>query len=231
MTNNKSAPATRERPIIFSGAMVRALLAGTKTQTRRIVKSQPPAGTLQVSTWRHPDPRPHFFAWWGGRPDLGQGAEIAPGWCQPCPYGAPGDRLWVRETHWYFKDRHDPVTGYFPPQLTTVDVEYSADGESKRCGWFSPIHMPRWASRITLEITGVRVERVQDISEADAQAEGVVTWAITDPPPAAWDGSLLCVDMYRDLWESINGAGSWGANPYVWVLEFRRVVNESLKAA
>jgi hypothetical protein len=175
----------RERPILFSAPMVRALLAGTKTQTRRIVK--------------------------GGIP-FDDDFEIV-----ASPYGDPGDRLWVRESHWWFKDEPDNSCGYYPPKLTREDVEYRADGDDGRKVWRPSIHMPRWASRITLEVTGVRVERLQDISEADARAEGV--------EPNAFErtadnyGSVL----YRRLWESINGPGSWDANPWVWVVEFRRI--------
>ena len=180
-----------ERPILFSGPMVRALLTGTKTQTRRVAKEFAGRDDLDAILRRFPEQ-------------------------SGCPYGQPGDRLWVREAHWWFKDEHDPVTGYFPPKLTIEDVEYRADGDDGRKVWRPSIHMPRWASRITLEITGVRVERLQDISEADAVAEGVYT----DPACPAYDG-------YRTLWDQINGSGSWDLNPWVWVVEFRQVKEHS----
>lgn len=172
-----SREPSRERPILFSSPMVRALIAGTKTQTRRVVKGE---------------------------------------WIV-CPYGGPGDRLWVRESHWWFKDEHDPVTGYYPPKLTAEDVEYRADGERPGRSWRPSIHMPRWASRITLEITGVRVERLQDISAEDCIAEGMQSRM------REHDAVCDLRDQYRDLWEHINGPGSWDANPWVWVLEFRRL--------
>ena len=196
----------RERPILFSAPMVRALLAGTKTQTRRVLSPQPPATTHQVTTWHHPDPRPHFFAW----TDNGEGgAELADGgWCKPCPYGDPGDRLWVREA-WA------PLTKGFA---------YRADPcwrESPSGRWRPSIFMPRWASRITLEITEVRVERLQDISEADAYDEGTAEWAAeTQRDGNKWPN---IVRAYQGLWESINGPGSWQENPWVWVVGFKRL--------
>lgn len=194
------------RPILFSGAMVRALLAGAKTQTRRIVKPQP------QGKWSGPMPCPEW----------------------PCPYGAPGDRLWVRETHalcsdkdafgsvYYRADgeaRHqlcenqgegDPVgLGKIVPPSRRYPVDYIP-------AWKPSIFMPRWASRITLEITDVRVERLNGISEKDALAEGVTLRGMT-----RWDGE--CRAAYKQLWEEINGAGSWDASPWVWVVEFRRI--------
>lgn len=188
-----------ERPILFSAPMVRALLADTKTQTRRVVNP------LTADRINH-----------------------CPGFLEDllyvsCPYGQPGDRLWVREAHWWFKDEHDPVTGYFPPKLTAEDVEYRADGDDGRKVWRPSIHMPRWASRITLEITGVRVERMQDISEADALAEGIRLLNGRYTFNGGMHESRTARDSFRALWESINGAGSWDANPWVWVVEFKRV--------
>ena len=203
-----------ERPILFSAPMVRALLDGTKTQTRRVVKAQPPAYTFKVSTWHHPDPRPHFYAW---QKLPHETAMMADGWCYPCPYGAPGDRLWVRETHM------DLGACYL----------YRADADAERertlvapGQWWRPaIHMPRAASRITLEVTAVRVERLQDISEADAVAEGIersgeCNWRdYLDHP---YNNFTSARRSYRSLWESINGPGAWDAKPWVWVVEFKR---------
>ena len=116
-----------------------------------------------------------------------------------CPYGQPGGRLWVRET---FEDCESALHSC---------VLYRADGGTPGTKWTPSIHMPRWASRITLEITGVRVERLQDISEEDAISEG------TPFPCGGWVGG------YQKLWESIHGPGSWDLNPWVWVVEFKRV--------
>jgi len=199
----------KERPILFSGSMVRALLAGTKTQTRRVVK---------MKHYHQIEERDDGSPW----PWMYDGEREENSWMH-CPYGQPGDRLWVRETFaprtlgaWSVLDQH-------------MKPLYRADAdrpEWKRI-WRPSIHMPRWASRITLEITSVRVERLQDISEADAQADGVAQ-VVRDRLPVQQCGEYDAIDvdpveLYRDLWESINGPGSWDANPWVWVLEFRRL--------
>ncbi|MCW1887689.1 hypothetical protein OKA04_23330 [Luteolibacter flavescens] len=216
-----STSTIKERPILFSGPMVRALLDGTKTQTRRIIAPQPEATS--------------FAYLWKGR-EIGE--KIFPLTC--CPYGAPGDRLWVRET---FGDRADYAA---IGALHKDRYYYAADG--KKAGWrYRPsIHMPRKASRITLEVVSVRVERLQDISEEDAIAEGIeCTHRDEDRTfwknyrfegPIAKRGKVWTpeenqivnynrkpVRSYQSLWESINGPGSWDANPWVWVVEFKRL--------
>lgn len=184
-----------ERGILFSAPMVRALLDGSKTQTRRAIKPDPGSNINPV--------RNNLIVW--------QWATVESR--RRCPYGAEGDRLWVRETHWWFKDEVDHETGYFPPKLTSEDVQYRADCDDGRKVWRPSIFMPRWASRITLEITEVRVERLQDISRGDAMAEGCPFPNMAEGDnPRSW---------YRGLWESINGVDSWTANPWVWVIEFR----------
>lgn len=211
----------KERPILFSAQMVRALLAGTKTQTRRALRVQPPAGTFQVSTWHHPDPRPHFFAW---QELPHETAMIADDWAHPCPYGQPGDRLWVREAF-----MHEPADYCWEASVSipcrpahTVYRADHDDAESRGAGWKPSIHMPRSLSRITLEVVGVRVERLQDISEVDAQAEGCALECMT--PTGDDSGSAIHgPGGYIALWEAINGPGSWGANPWVWVVEFKRI--------
>lgn len=186
----------RERPIIFSPPMVRALLAGTKTQMRRVVKPRPmPAGGWAVAA----RPRGFELVHWDN--DEQEWRAIA------CPYGQPGDRLWVRETWGHFERSPKPGDRIY----------YRADGECVALEpWRPSIHMPRWASRITLEITDVRVERLQDISAQDCVAEGVRTTM------REHDAVMDLRDQYGDLWESINGPGSWDANPWVWVVEFKR---------
>lgn len=200
----------KERPILFSGPMVRALRDGSKTQTRRVVKPQPDTAH---------NGEPYWFIGgyrvWGYRP-----APAIPlragGNPLPCPYGQRSDRLWVRESfaHMYRDNAQ-------PEKRAPEDVTYMADNLTPDPyvygSWKPSIHMPRWASRITLEITSVRVERLQDISEADAKAEGVAL----KNSPAAFLTSY--VRGFRDLWESINGPGSWTANPWVWAIEFRRL--------
>lgn len=208
--------------------MVRAILAGTKTQTRRVVKQQPPADK-QRSAWYEPG---------------------VMGWAPPevpsqhwhrvrCPYGQPGDRLWVRET-WRVGRKHDhvkPIDLPYDRGLTTFydaggsrgrqeiggpyvnDDKYPAGAMPEWVGKGRPsIHMPRVASRITLELTGVRVERLQDVSETDLHCEG-----LQETIDAGIDHDGTPRDAWRALWSSINGAESWRANPWVWVVEFRRL--------
>ncbi len=130
-----------------------------------------------------------------------------------CPFGTVGDRLWVREA-WQAVDADCRVVSGRLEQNQYPNAFYKADGPNP-CKWRPSIHMPRWASRITLEITGVRVERLNDISEADAIAEGCQC--------AGFPASLTNRGAFAKLWQSINGDDSWAANPWVWVVEFRRV--------
>lgn len=192
-----------ERPILFSAPMVRAILDGTKTQTRRVVKGVP-ADLIFTGAMMKSEGWVDF----GGRDEHKR---------IHCPYGQPGDRLWVRET---FSGPHcmeaSEGCASVPPSkwARSSRLWYWADGNPADGDWTRPrpsIHMPRWASRITLEVTGVRVERLHDITEADAVAEGAST-----PGPFA-------VHHFMDLWTSINGAESWNANPWVWVVEFKRI--------
>lgn len=189
--------------------MVRAILEGRKTQTRRIVKPQPPP-MMHIDTCHYNNTG---FAFWHN----GEGANTGTCTCKDLkpPYGVPGDRLWVRET--FYAD----VT-----QAEFEDVLHDGTGIYYRATeihphlfrWRPSIHMPRWASRITLEVVSVRVERLNDISEEDAIAEGcpygVGGWMVD---PAVGD------KQFPTLWESINGPGSWDANPWVWVREFKRI--------
>ena len=198
---------TRERPILFSAPMVRAILAGTKTQTRRVLKAEPPPGAERVIRpfrderlqWAATDPH-----------DMEQG-QLVLGEAPRCPYGQPGDRLWVRET-WARNEDQLSETRMDTSLVYRADGETRAQDNGTDLPWRPSIHMPRAASRITLEITGVRVERLQEISTADCWAEGIASSPDVDP-----------VHEYAELWESINGRGSWDANPWVWVLEFRKL--------
>ncbi|MGZ5077010.1 MAG: hypothetical protein ACXV9R_10340 [Methylobacter sp.] len=218
----------KERQIFFRAPMVRAILDGRKTQTRRVVKPQPResiAGNL-VGEWL-------------GRKLFGLLMPKVQDIVIHCPYGQSGDRLWVRETWNHSNFPFGPYeencdvfyrADYFDDPLGT-DLERSEDGIRRT--WKSPIHMPRSASRITLEITGVRVERLQDISEADAIAEGCnATLYIDDglgnrvPPKGNTirDSYPSARHWYASTWDDINGPGSWSANPWVWVIEFKRVL-------
>ena len=198
--------------------MVRALLAGTKTQTRRIVKPQDSIhgpcsdGILYwIPEGMQGDPEPNC-------PTVPASARS--------PYGLAGDRLWVKET-WKADQIWD---GFRPLDIPEGEaVLYTADEHATRIvpfGWGRgrpSIFMRRWMSRITLELTGVRVERLNDISEADAIAEGIDAEVTPRAPGDPYLPVRNPSDRYRDLWESLNGAGSWAANPWVWVLSFRRV--------
>ncbi len=210
------------RPILFKGAMVRALLSGAKTQTRRICKPQPPAHTHKVLTYHYPDPRDHFWAYVNRAPNE---AELS-SWVYPCPYGQPGDKLWVRESF-----AHVYRTNAAPLARSPDDLAYMADDMTPDRdlygAWKPSIHMPRWASRITLEIVSVRVERLQDISEADARAEGITDGGCTtcgNPEPCGCAAPAPDArDAYCNLWGQINGPDSWTANSWVWVVEFKVV--------
>lgn len=212
-----------ERPILFSAPMVRALLAGTKTQTRRVVKPQP---VEQRDGW----------AWWHKGLDAGHlhtGADAMARLMAPlCPYGAPGDRLWVRET--WARDSEDGALFYRADVGTgneADDWQHNIDVGASGYRWRPSIHMPRTVSRITLEITAVRVERLQDISEADAIAEGVAPYpkCREDDDTETFSrigkvrGDSFPIARYAARWEQINGLGLWDANPWVWVVEFARV--------
>lgn len=208
------------RPILFSAPMIRALLDGRKTQTRRMVKPQP---LLSAGRW-------HFYK--RGFPVYLEGNHHA---VESCPYGKPGDLLWCRET---WQHGNAPLGNYQRGCLIFYRADYlddphGPDGEKSPEGkyrrWIPSLHLPRRESRITLRITDVRVQRLNDISPEDAAAEG---WpgpddrnSIHSAYPIAW---------FWPLWESINGKGSWDLNPWVWALNFeviRKNVDEVLKEA
>jgi hypothetical protein len=200
----------KDRPILFSGPMVQALLNGSKTQTRRIVKPQPD-WTPEVHSTEVYGP----FVW--PMAGAGRGHQCgAP--LTKLPYGMRGDLLVVRETFRLPAEFDDRKLTLVRPD---VPVWYEADGRADE-GWGKTrvsIHMPRWASRLTLEITEVRVERLNAISEADATAEGVLTWA-RERTMMEYSGKSDAL-LYRELWAQINGTESWDANPWVWAVSFR----------
>ncbi|QFT55616.1 hypothetical protein [Microbulbifer sp. THAF38] len=245
-----SNSAITEKPILFNADMVRAILDGRKTQTRRILggKRVWPSDIIQDTDFIDGKEVPLGFE------------HFEHGWLKTesmCPHGQPGDRLWVRETWW---QAGDWVTAYPEDDEGhwggSKRIHFAADGtppnepnydhpNGLQNGSFAAahphrvwrkrpsIHMPRWASRITLEITNVRVERIQDISEEDAIAEGIRNSTLQIPLTKAvmyhhepWP-TPVCGESARDaygaLWESINGKDSWDKNPWVWVIEFRRV--------
>lgn len=227
----------KERPILFSGPMVLAILEGRKTQTRRIVKPQPfengrlfgPELYQPVEYDRHGEMVP-------GKSIYGAYSEDGE-WGVKCPYGAPGDRLWVKET--FFVDTAMKKIG----SSMMDDLYYRADGECcqqiPECAcaevgkpkWRPSIHMPRWASRITLEVTSVRIERLQEISEQDAMAEGAKKFKGKYHFLDSWEGELEKTPQaaFRKLWNQINGPDAWDQNPWVWVVEFKRVDARSVR--
>lgn len=228
----------KERQLPFSAPMVRRTLTDEKTQTRRIMKPQPPAEcsihyVLGNESWLPAESRTplrhHWEAWGGALFEKRPEGHLCGTHAVTCPYGQPGDRLWVREA-WRVGKGYDDAPG---SAFTSPTVWYEADGNLPidRIGRYRHARfMPRWASRITLEVVAVRVERLQDISDADAIAEGLVRdkggWR--GAPDLPWFASPVAA--YRSLWESINGDGSWDANPWVWVVEFSRIEQEA-KAA
>ena len=206
----------KERPILFSAPMVHAILDGRKTQTRRIVKpGRDPYVGCQMA--------PCEIA-----------GDINNGNFAIAPYGQPGDRLWVREA--WARDDEDGCMMYRADVGHDVCADAWEQGRIEgvsRYRWRPSIHMPRWASRITLEISAVRVERLQDISYEDALAEGVADarplLANGRPPETNETPDEISRRLrwpqreYEILWNSINGPASWDKNPYVWVIEFKRV--------
>ncbi|EPI4680332.1 TPA: hypothetical protein L6A15_04760 [Pseudomonas aeruginosa] len=227
-----SAEKPRERPILFNDQMVRAILEGRKTVTRRVVKPQPDFLGSMV------DPNTPFKTL-----DAGLHARIT------CPYGEPGDRLWVRETWTDVNMCGAPALAYRADEDIRDLMEepgflddrgaFNYDdprvkpypfacwyAELDQARWRPSIHMPRWASRILLELTAVRVERLQDISEEQALAEGVRGEPCDHARQACADIGCwgdTAKGAFGFLWESLNGEGSWAANPWVWVIEFKRV--------
>ncbi|WP_269935839.1 hypothetical protein [Serratia liquefaciens] len=252
----------KERPVIFNGEMVRAILDGRKTQTRRVMKVQPEypeLGLRHIVDSTNSDDIGKYF--WSQSDACGASKSRSKAFL--CPFGQVGDRLWVRETFatlgnedgcaidWnenlvkgggqeaarIYRASCEQKSGNYGlwsiPDIAdwkphTWNVQYEGS-------WVPSIHMPRWASRILLEITAVRVERLNDISEEDAKAEGVRAIgnnfgngpAYCDYLLPNWDDAAEwynhASDSFKSLWKSIYGAENWRANPWAWVIEFKRV--------
>ncbi|MBC5079118.1 ASCH domain-containing protein [Klebsiella quasipneumoniae] len=223
-----------ERGMIFNAEMVRALLSGRKTQTRRIMKVQPESNQLGLllitDSTKHSDIGKYHWAESNATGNHVRSKLFL------CPFGAVGDRIWVRE-------------GFFPaplemqsepPRKTMWNIAYRDGMQMEKLApaeynptiynyerWTPSIHMPRWASRILLEITDVRVERLNAISEEDARAEGIIDGGCLncgEPEPCGCvNPEPDATDAFAYLWQSIYGQESWNANPWVWVIEFERV--------
>ena len=215
----------KDRPIMFNGPMVCAILEGRKTVTRRPVKVQP-----------HIDASGNFCVGNSNYGQDGYGSPVTKHFVNGCcPFGKPGDRLWVREA-WQADAQVDSVA---PRELSHGEpIRYPADWDFRQtgCAMMKPgkirpsIHMPRWVSRILLEITDVRVERLQGITEEQAKAEGVRlmrdgsdTWVSREGPGNLVTPWPTAKEAFSDLWNTINGPQAWAANPWVWVVEFKRV--------
>jgi hypothetical protein len=223
---NKGA-TMKERPILFNGAMVRAILDGSKTQTRRVVKPQPKDGWApEVPPVMGRITSPHSKRGkFGVFLRRGLGTDFPEIDLIPCPYGQPGDRLWVQES-FAFTDAHMPrYEGSIEYRADNkcfavsggnelVDVPHRCDPQPFWGPWKPSIHMPRWASRITLEIVSIRAERLNEISRGDAMAEGC--------PFANMRGGDDPREWFKELWKSIYGSDSWG-DQLVWVVELRRL--------
>lgn len=220
----------KERPILFSGDMVRAIIEGRKTQTRRVVKIHPMA-QLRDGPRIYDDRIEYGFA----HPTTPHGFSG----CTACPYGQPGDRLWVRETWQHFGNSWTGNKGVASVKYRADDKVLSFSGfghkdlptrswwNTGRRPWAPAIHMPRWASRITLEIVSVKVERLQEISDDDCVADLGCLESLDDPSgePAEQITSNDVRADFRKLWDSLNSKRGlpWSSNPWVWVIEFRKV--------
>ncbi|MGI4674891.1 hypothetical protein ACR2YN_06920 [Klebsiella pneumoniae] len=235
-----------ERGMIFNAEMVRAILDGRKTQTRRIMKAQPESNQLGLllitDSTKHSDIGKYHWAESNATGNHVRSKLFS------CPFGAVGDRIWVRETFCTVDDTQYGGEKWVDYRATPrYEASHpagwdSAPNDAEALKWRPSIHMPRWASRILLEITDVRVERLNAISEEDAQSEGVHTevwdqtvvarnYAAIDEFFQFWSEDMphyvemnqLYRSSFRSLWESIYGAENWLANPWVWVIEFKRV--------
>ena len=236
----------RERPILFSGPMVRAILEGRKTQTRRVVTvrgEQPPPWATFAAEGHSPTytswSKPTGLFYWSESDEapskeLRRWPILPPShamagdhYWTPCPYGKPGDHLWVRET-WAQPAALDPgPTVYRADYPACVPKEFENVPDAAAITWKPSIHMPRAMSRITLEITGVRVERLQAITNDDAYAEGSSEWAAENAARLLGAGNKWrnIIEAWKALWDGINASRGhgWDANPWVWAVEFRRI--------
>lgn len=207
----------RERPILFNADMVRAVLEGRKTQTRRIMREQP-----EVIPKEDEFGKPGFWIPFNAGKTMVRNEDMY----IACPFGLKGDRLWVRETFRVHSRATDVATLVYKASEQQSWTQQTHRVPIEKCNkpavvdkWTPSIHMPRWASRITLEITGVRVERLHAITLGDICKE--LGCGLYDFRPATYG-----FKVWEELWQSIYGADSWQANPWVWVIEFKHVEGE-----
>ncbi|HEB5064420.1 TPA: hypothetical protein R0E78_000172 [Klebsiella pneumoniae] len=214
----------KERGMIFNAEMVRAILDGRKTQTRRIMAPQP-ADDIERGIF----PNPEVIGWKSSLRHK-YGSTTA----HFCPYGKPGDRIWVREAFRVHSRATDVATLIYKANERNSWTEQTHRVPVAVCNkpatpekWTPSLHMPRWASRILLEITDVRVERLNAISEEDARAEGIIDGGCLNcgesEPCGCANPEPDATDAFAYLWQSIYGQENWNANPWVWVIEFKRV--------
>ncbi|HBR1513908.1 TPA: hypothetical protein L9L67_003435 [Klebsiella quasipneumoniae subsp. quasipneumoniae] len=220
----------KERGMIFNGEMVRAILDGRKTQTRRIMTVQSESsefGLRYIAESSLAKEVGMYF--WSQSDACGMKARSKP---FACPYGKPGDRIWVREAFRVHSRATDVATLVYKASERNSWTEQTHRVPVAFCNkpatpekWTPSLHMPRWASRILLEITDVRVERLNAISQEDAQAEGMelTGWRPTYSDPDSGGKVMTPYDNFAELWSSIYGDESWKANPWVWVISFKRV--------
>lgn len=222
----------REHPIIFSGAMLLAIMEGRKTQTRRVMRKQP--FILDLGDDRHGPKTPHWVIDYSDqRKRSAWKVGESPYWTD-CPYGGPGDRLWVKEEWWPAFKRTETNNGcayrsdYLRPALLGLDHTIANERY-----WRGPVLMPRWASRIALEVLSVRAQQLQEITAEDAIAEGIPQSAgeaaalglidLAKTPGHEWD-NRTSVENFALAWDRINSKRvPWATNPWVWVLTFRRL--------
>ncbi len=218
----------KERPVLFNGDMVRAILDGRKTHTRRVMKVQPESqelGLSRITESKNSSDTGKYF--WSLSDALGSRPRSK---IFPCPFGQAGDRLWVRETFRLFDKYQECGCSDFPCNCPAHNTPiYRASNNDCEDKWTPSIHMPRWASRITLEITNVGVQRLNSISQNDAAREGLHKlpasgrYCITPGAQYFGGASHDAREVFSWLWQSIYGEESWQANPWVWVVEFKRV--------
>lgn len=219
----------QERPIVFNADMIRAILEGRKTQTRRpLIKARDEAGTWAGAVL--PAAESGWIAWWPGtEPGLSEFTKRAYRVGFPCPYGQTGDRLWVRETWapcgdggavWYRAGVPAYRAGRWDGRSWEPFSPIYGLPIPRDIRWKPAIHMPRWASRLTLEVTDVRVQRLQEITDEAAAAEGVTAWRDTHPNHAT-----TYVPEFRLTWDAIYAKRclDWDAAPWVWAITFRRI--------